>query len=192
MDDPIYSGRQFTFEEYLELERSSEIRHEFYHGELFAMSGGTKKHNRIVRNIARLVEDRFLSQGCRVYSENVKLEVISNIYYPYPDVILTCDPEADDDDYIVRNPKLLVEVTSESTEANDRGFKLRRYQKIPTLQYYLIVSQSGYLIDVYGRRSSQHVWVYQLFEGKESVLDLTFIDLKLRMTDIYRYVEPGA
>lgn len=191
MDASAPTGRHISFEEYLELERSGEIRHEYYQGEIFAMSGGSKNHNRLVRNMARILEDEFLPQGCDVFSENVKLEVIPKVYYPYPDIILVCESGESEDAYIARNPRLLVEVTSPNTEANDRGFKLRRYQKIPSLRYYLIVSQSDYLVDVYGRQSPNHLWTYRLYEGKDTEIELQWLDLRFDLHTLYQYVDFG-
>ncbi|MCP3929535.1 MAG: Uma2 family endonuclease [Bacteroidetes bacterium] len=120
------------FKDFLDIEKSDSIRHEYYKGELFNMAGGTKTHNRIVSNFKRVLKDRFLPDECSVFSENVLLEVIQDHYYSYPDLILTYFSDDEKDAYITKNPLLVVEVLSESTEAHDRGFKVKKYQKIPS------------------------------------------------------------
>ena len=102
--------KKYTIEEYLELEEKSDLRHEYYDGEIFAMAGTTMNHNRIVGRLRSFLEGIFLPKGCDVFAENVKVEVIKNFYYPYPDVILTCAPDDISGTYIVRHPSILVEV----------------------------------------------------------------------------------
>ena len=77
----------------------------------------------------------FARKVVEFFAENVKVEAIENFYYPYPDVMVTCDARDINGTYIVRNPSILVEVLSKSSATYDRDFKLRRYQKIPSLQY---------------------------------------------------------
>jgi Uma2 family endonuclease len=83
--------KSYTVEEYFALEETSEIRHEYFDGEIFAMAGGTLNHNRLTRKVANLIE-RQAKNHCAVFTENVKLEAIKDFYYPYPDVVLTCNP----------------------------------------------------------------------------------------------------
>jgi Uma2 family endonuclease len=85
------SEQKYTVEEYFEMEEKSEIRHEYYDGEIFAMAGTTMNHNDIVDNVRSVMKGVFRPKGCRVFAENVKVEA-SALYYPYPDVIVTCAP----------------------------------------------------------------------------------------------------
>jgi Uma2 family endonuclease len=93
-----------------------------------------------------LIKANFQPKGCRVFSESVKLEAQKNVYYPYPDLILTCHPEDLKEHYLVKNPSLLVEVLSKTTADYDRTFKWQRYRKIPSLQHYLLVSQYDFFL----------------------------------------------
>jgi Uma2 family endonuclease len=122
-----------TVEEYFELEKKSEIRHEYYNGDVFAMAGSTLNHNRIVGKVRNLLSSLFLPRGCDVFSENVKVKV-SDIYYPYPDVVVTCAPVDISGTYVVQHPTILVEVVSKHSEWRDRRFKLKQYKTIPSLK----------------------------------------------------------
>lgn len=102
------------------------------------MTGTTKRHNRIVFNIARKLDDAAEGGPCRVYFEAIKLRAAGDVIY-YPDIIVTCEP--DDDPLIEKNPCLVVEVLSPSAEATDRPEKLLAYRQIESLRAYLIVSQ---------------------------------------------------
>ncbi|WP_138480398.1 Uma2 family endonuclease [Dyadobacter bucti] len=182
------SEKRYTVEEYLEIEEKSEIRHEYYDGEIFAMAGTTMNHNDIVDNVRTLLKDFFRPKGCRTFGENIKLEAIKNFYYPYPDVIVTCAPEDINGTYIVRQPSILVEVLSKSSATYDRDFKLRRYKNIPSLQYYMLVSQYEYYVELYTRTDQQDIWAYQSFENPDAVIHFDLLDLTMPLASIYENI----
>ena len=139
MVERVETHKLLTVEEYLKLEETATVKHEYVAGVIHAMVGTTKRHNTIAGNIfARLWG---VSRGgpCRVYASDVKIRVEDVIYYP--DVMVACGPE-DDDPLIEHTPCLIVEVTSPSTESIDRREKMLNYRKMPSLQAYLIVDQS--------------------------------------------------
>lgn len=177
--------KKYTVEEYLQLEEKSEIRHEFYDGEIFAMAGTTMNHNRIVGRIRSYLEGVFIPKGCDVFAENVKVEVIQNFYYPYPDVIVTCAPEDISGTYIVRHPSILVEVLSKSSATYDRDFKLRRYKEITSLQYYMLVSQHDCYIELYTHTKQAGVWIYQSFDSPESVVPFDLLGFSMPVSKVY-------
>ena len=174
-----------SVEDYFEMEEQSEIRHEYYDGEVYAMAGTTLVHNEIVQNIGGKLRSEFRPKGCKILVEAVKLEAIKRFYYPYPDVMLTCDEEDKKAEYFIKNPSLLVEVLSKSTMSHDRGFKLRRYKTIPSLQYYLIVSQYEYLVELYTRFDDSSSWLYDVYENKDDVIIFEKINLSLSLSSIY-------
>lgn len=120
-----------SVERYLELERESLIRHEYVGGQLYAMTGTTKRHNLIVGNILVALREAAKGTSCRVYSENVKVRTPEDVVY-YPDVMVACEPDTDDL-YVEQEPCLLVEVISPTTESTDRREKLIAYRTIPRL-----------------------------------------------------------
>lgn len=177
--------KKYTISEYLEMEEKSEIRHEYYDGEVFAMAGTTMNHNRIVGRLRGFLERVFLPKGCDVFAENIKVEVIENFYYPYPDVIVTCAPEDIIGTYIVKHPSILVEVISKSSASYDRGFKMRKYQDIDSLQYYVLVSQFEYLVELYTRTEQEGVWTYQSFNKPEAVISFNLLDFIMPVSAVY-------
>lgn len=128
-----------TVEEYLALEESAPVKHEYVAGTIHAMVGTTKRHNQIAGNIFAHLWNRTRSGPCRVYASDVKVRV-EDVFY-YPDVMVACDP-ADDDPLVEHNPCLIVEVTPPSTESTDRREKMFNYREIPSLKAYLIVDQN--------------------------------------------------
>lgn len=177
--------KKYTISEYLEMEEKSEIRHEYYDGEVFAMAGTTMNHNDIVDNVRSFLKDLFRPKGCRVFAENIKVEAIENFYYPYPDVIVTCAPEDINGTYIVKHPSILVEVISKSSANYDRGFKMRKYQDIDSLQYYVLVSQFECLVELYTRSEQEGVWMYQSFNKPEAVISFDLLDFIMPVSAVY-------
>lgn len=178
---------RMTVEEYFELEKQSEIRHEYYNGNVYAMAGTTLNHNRIVGKVRNLLSNHFLPRGCDVFSENVKVKV-SDIYYPYPDVMVTCAPKDISGTYVVQHPTILVEVTSKNSESRDRNFKLKHYRTIPSLQYYLLVSQLEYSLDLYSRLEGNDLWGYRSFEDVEDVIRFEAFDFEMSLKAIYENI----
>ena len=122
--------KQMSVEEYFELEKNSEIRHEYYQGEMFAMAGTTDIHNTIVLNCAMALRNALKGKNCNIYTESVKSEVQKDEYYTYPDVMVTCDKRDKNDSYTKRFPIIIIEVLSKSTEDHDRGFKFVKYRDL--------------------------------------------------------------
>ncbi len=177
--------KKTTVAEYLEREEKSDIRHEYYDGEVFAMAGTTMNHNDIVDNVRSLLKGFFRPKGCRVFAENIKVEAIQNFYYPYPDVIVTCAPTDIAGTYIVRQPSILVEVLSKSSATYDRDFKLRQYKEIPSLQYYMLVSQYECYIELYTRTSQPGIWTYQSFDNPETTIKFELLEFSMPVSAVY-------
>lgn len=180
--------RRMTVEEYFQLEEQSEIRHEYYDGEVYAMSGTTLNHNSIVGNIWSGFKSFFRRRGCRVFGESIKLK-ISDKYYLYPDVIVTCASKDTSADYMVEHPGILVEVSSKTTDAGDRGKKLKLYKAIPSLQYYLLVSQREFSVELFSRLEGGDLWTYRTFEHVEDVIRLDAFNFEITLEAIYEDIE---
>jgi Uma2 family endonuclease len=135
-------------EEYLRLEETSSVKHEYVSGEVYALAGVSRRHNEIVGNISTALWHDARAAGCRVSINDVKLQAADDVYY-YPDIMVACGA-APEDPYLEDAPCLVVEVTSPSTASTDRREKLAIYKRIPSLRSYLIVDQE--------RRRVQHHW----------------------------------
>lgn len=170
-----------SFEEYLELEARSNIRHEFVDGMLFTMAGGTDYHNIIAGNIFAAAKVAARGTGCTVFIENMLLQTPEGPTY-YPDVFVTCE-ETNDGSPLKRFPCFVVEVLSETTSDIDRGEKLHNFRKIPSLKAYVLVSQDRRLVETY-RRLEDGTWRYETLE-KNEVLELPCLDTKLSLDEIY-------
>lgn len=187
MGHPLENKKYYTVEEYLQHEETSEFRSEYYKGELYPLMATTKQHNEIVLNIATKLRQHFRPKGCKVFSENVKVEVIKDVYYPYPDVVLSCDAN-DDDELLVKMPMLIVEVLSKSTSDHDKNFKWEHYRKIPTLRYYLLVSQSKASVECFARTSNIAIWTFQEFDDLSDIIQFPAFDFSISLSEIYEFI----
>jgi Uma2 family endonuclease len=179
-----------TPEEYLALERKSEIKHEYYAGEMFAMVGASKRHNLITTNIIRILGNQLLEHGCNVYANDMRVKVRATGKYTYPDVVVACEEEKFDDaeNDTLLNPVVVIEVLSESTEAYDRGKKFEQYQNIESLTDYLLVTQDPYRVEQFVRQSNRE-WRYSEYHQAEAIVKLNVIGCELILKDVYAKVK---
>ena len=163
---------------------SSEQRHEYFDGEVYATAGGTKSHNLITQNFTLALRAGLRGKGCQVFIEDVQLAVQDNFHYAYPDVVVTCDPAARRDPLLVRHPVLIVEVLSPPTADYDRSRKFTQYQKIASLRQYVLVSQTAWVLEGF-RRDDAGQWIYTVFSDPVDVLEITELNLRLPLADVY-------
>ena len=182
--------RRYTLEEYLELDRTSEERLEFWDGEVFCMSGGSEWHYEIESNIHSYLKTSLRARGCRVFLGNVRVKVPSAPPYRYADFSALCGAAEFEKiggvDALV-NPTLLVEVLSDSTEAYDRGKKFSHYISIPTLREYLLVAQHHpHVTHLF--KDDEGKWIHTEVNDLESSVRLHSLGCELPMGEIYRDV----
>jgi Uma2 family endonuclease len=181
--------RYHTPEKYLALEEKAEFRSEFDDGEIVAMAGGSLNHARVVRNIDRAFGRR-LKAECESFTADVKVWVQSYQKFYYPDVLVICGKpkfyEKRND--TIENPKLLVEVLSKSTEAKDRGEKFFAYQKLESVEEYVLVSQDKHLVEKFTKQNDGS-WKYLATIGIESEVYFESVEETLKLSEIYDLVE---
>lgn len=180
------SHHDYSFADYLTLERDSEIKHEFDAGEILAMSGGTARHSALAVNVAFALKSA-LPAGCTVFQSDMRVRIAATGRATYPDVSMVCGPiECDPEDAArttITNPVLLVEVLSVTTEKGDRGNKWMHYQRIPSLQEYVLVSQEP-RIEIF-RRTPSGTWEYfEVREGSVRLATGPALDLSMLYADL--------
>ncbi len=177
--------KKYSAEEYFELEKTSEIRHEFINGDLIPMPGESKIANRIAGNIYFRLRMTLKMNVFEVFNHDVRTMLSVDKLYRYPDVVVA--PIVDDEDsHAVTKPILIVEVFSDSSIKTDTTDKLREYSSLPTMQYYLIVSQTEPFVEVYSRNDQK--WEFTCFTKLEETIPLTQLDAELTMNAIFEGV----
>lgn len=176
-------------EEYLIREESAENRSEYYHGEVFAMAGGTPNHNRITVNLVSLLNSQFRGGPCEAFASDMRVQVEHHVHYAYPDVVVVCgkiELAKGRPDTIV-NPLVIIEVLSESTKDYDRGSKFTAYRSIETLMDYILVDQDTLHIE-YFAKEGDGTWRLREYFGAKSVMELQSVGATLPMAAIYERV----
>jgi Uma2 family endonuclease len=173
-----------SVEEYLLLEETSPVRHEYIGGTLQAKAGASAAHNQIAGNIFGHLWSAARGSACRVFMSDMLLRVSDEVLY-YPDVMVTCDP-ADRDRRMVRNPCLVVEVLSPTSSQVDLREKLLAYRALPGLDAYVIVWQDARRIQRHWRDERGAWWLSELSESGRVALPCP--QLELALSDLYEGV----
>jgi len=169
---------------FLAWEREQEGRYEFIEGVVFGMTGGTVTHAEITGNLVGALRAALLARGCKVYHSDVKLPVGPN--YFYPDVVVRCGPRDRFTDFTAE-PVLLAEVLSPSTQHYDQTAKWNFYQRLPSLQSFLMVEQTQVSVHLY--RRSGAVWIYSSHASLDDVIELDAPACKLRLAELYAGID---
>jgi Uma2 family endonuclease len=164
------ASQHLTAGEYLAWERVQSEKHEYHRGEVFAMAGGSPRHNGLSNAMGAELRAALRGKGCHVLSSDQRISAKQGERYVYADAVAVCgevrmEPGTSD---VLANPKIVVEVLSRSTEAYDRGDKWDAYQRLPSLSDYLLVSQTARQIEHY-QREEEGAWRYRLLEAGQVV-----------------------
>jgi Uma2 family endonuclease len=181
---------RYTFHEYLTLEESSTVRHEFLAGEIYAMAGGTPQHAALAVAVAAALLAQTRGGPCRVHSLDLRVRALETGLTTYPDVTVVCGPYQTDpqDKNTIVNPKVLVEITSDSTEEYDRREKLESYRRIPSVEGIVLVSHREHLIELF-ERDGQQGWRRSEARGGAN-LPIAALGAVLVVDEIYAAAAP--
>ena len=184
------SQPRYTPEQYLEIDRKAEYRSEYVAGEVMAMAGASREHNRITINIGTSLLTQARGGPCEPFTTDLRVKGRTTGAFLFPDVVVGCGPlEFEDASLdILLNPVVLMEVLSPTTESNDRGWKFAHYRQMATLTDYVMLSQYQPLVEHY-TRNSDNQWVLTELRGLEAVLRLLSIGCELPLAVIYERVE---
>ena len=184
----------YTLTEYLAFEASSNVKHEYLDGQIYAMAGGTPEHAALAAAVVGQLYPQLRDGRCRVHSADLRFRVAATGLLTYPDVTVVCGPSARDadDPLAVTNPTLIVEVLSPSTEEYDRGEKFDHYKQTPSLREFALVSCRDRSVEVWQRQEDGDAWVATVFGEGEAAL-LPSIGASVDVRELYRAAaEPGA
>lgn len=176
----------FTPEQYIAAERESAYKSEYIDGEIVEMVGASEPHNLIVTNVVAELGLQFKGRQCRVYSSDMRVDVRESGLYAYPDVVALCGEPilADDEQDNLRNPTVIIEVLSKSTEAYDRGKKFMKYRRIESLMEYVLIAQDRHHVEHYVRQEHGG-WLLSESTELGGEIYLSSIDCHLLLSAIY-------
>jgi Uma2 family endonuclease len=193
-----YGKTNFTEEEYLQMERQSEERHEYYkgeifrmhgHGELLAMSGAGDNHNEIFSNLFIAIGNQLKGKNCRPYGPDMRMYIPENTLYTYPDISIFCkDPVDGPDDDNATNPTVIFEILSPSTRNYDMSEKFDLYRDIPTLKEYILADTRSARVYAFRINKGGH-WELEEYKNIQDVLLIKAVDVSIPLSIIYEYVK---
>ncbi len=182
--------RYITEDEYLEHERQSVTKSEYYDGQIYAMTGAKEAHNLIAGNLIASLHGQLRREPCRVYPSDMRVKVLQTGLNTYPDVTVICgQPQFTDETRdTLTNPTVIIEVLSPSTERYDRGVKFRHYRSIETLRDYILIAQDRQYIEHYTRYEGGQ-WLFEEASTPEARITLDSIGCILTLEDTYEKVD---
>ena len=188
-------SQKLTFREYINLEKENNQKYEYHDGFVIAMAGGTRNHSRISTNITSKLFSILEEKGdkCEVFNSDTKLGFQDKSKYLYPDAMVVCgDIEESRHNQDITNPIIIIEVLSKSTEELDRKDKFGLYKQVPSLEYYVLISQDKPQIEVYRKmkvEDNKSLWQIEIITGMDKMLVFPTLDIEISFSSIYKKVE---
>lgn len=180
---------RLTPEEYLEMERLSDVKHEYWLGEVFAMAGGRENHEIVCWNLAGIFYQLLRGTPCQGFTSNMKVGMSKKRGFAYPDLTIVCGERKFYDDVrdVLMNPSVIFEVLSDSTRDADLSSKLVEYKKLESLRHYVLVEQDKMFV-YHLEKTQDDRWVLDTLEKPHEELVLTAVGARIPLADIYREV----
>lgn len=184
---PKYSS--ISPEQYLEMEKISQEKHEYYKGEVFAMAGVSKAHNIIVKNLNTVVLPFLKNKNCDMFGSDLRIHIPENSFFTYPDCSIICGEweTADEEKNTVKNPSAIIEVLSKSTMDYDRGTKFNLYRSIKTLKEYILIDSLSVSVELFVRQQDNS-WNLTEYKKLADSFYISTIGLTLFLKDVYEDV----
>ncbi|AZI27729.1 Uma2 family endonuclease [Pedobacter sp. G11] len=196
-----YKKRHFTVAEYLEMEKASQEKHEYFQGEIFSlhqdessevrsMSEAGFNHNLIFSSLFGFLSTKLATSKCVPFGSDMRMNIPQNSLFTYPDISVYCNeinhPEEDKDTNL--EPTVIIEILSPSTKNYDRGGKFKLYRDIPTLREYILVDSESISVEAFYLNDKQN---WELIEYKliEDALKFVSMGFEIKLSDIYNRVK---
>lgn len=184
-----YGKEKMSIEAYLEMENAADEKHEYYKGEVFAMSGAKVPHNAITGNLFIALGLKLKGKKCKPFNSDQRIHILSNTLFTYPDISIICGEiiTLNDDDYNVLNPTVIIEVLSKSTKNYDRGEKFKLYRDIATLKEYLLVDSESIHVEIFRLNENGH-WELEEYDSLNDAVIIKAINETVVLSEIYEGV----
>lgn len=190
--------QKLTFEEYIKIEQENDQKYEYHDGFIVAMSGGSLNHARLCTNVSAEIHAAIKKKTnkCEVFGSETKLAIEVENKCLYPDAMIICGEvkESEHQNQAVTNPNVIVEVLSKSTEKYDKKDKFRLYRQIESLEYYVLIEQDVYQIEVHRKMDTKKgknisLWQIEIIKGIDNMLSFPTLDIEISFADIYKNIK---
>ena len=181
-----YGKNKFTVEEYLKLEKAATEKHEYYQGEIFAMSGAKPRHNIIAKNLIRDIATALRGKPCQPYGSDMRINIPENTLFTYPDISIICGDviPSEDDENTATQPTVIIEILSSTTREYDRRGKFKLYRDIPALKEYILIDSESINIEAFRINDSNH-WELEEYKAIQGQLSIPSVQVSVSIADIY-------
>lgn len=185
----VPAPKYISIEDYLLMEEDSEVKHEYYRGEIFAMAGGTIPHNQVVRNTLTAIDNFLREKDCQVFPSDLKIHIEANTLFTYPDVSIVCGEleRWNGRNDTITNPVVVIEVLSKKTQNYDRGEKFKLYRSLPSLKEYILISSLEILVERFTKQETG-LWSFRETTDLEDFMQIETIGFSCTVSDLYRNV----
>ena len=179
----------YSVEEYLELETRANERHEYINGAIIPMAGGSPRHNRIAVNLIIALGVALKDTSYQVFDSDQRLWIPETCMFTYPNAVVVREPiiTADNDTTAITNPRLIIEVLSDSTRNYDRSQKFITYRSLPSFQEYLLIEQNSVQIEQYMKQDDHH-WLLAIHDDRHATIPLVSVPVEIAIADLYHRV----
>ena len=168
------------------MENTEVVKHEYYQGEIFAMSGAKVQHNTIAGNLFVALANKLKGKKSKPFNSDQRIHIPSNTLFTYPDISIICGEvmTLNNDDYNVLNPTVIIEVLSKSTKNYDRGEKFKLYRDIGTLKEYILVDSISIHMEVFRLNEKDH-WELEEYKSLDDNIVINAISETIALSEIY-------
>ncbi len=183
---PAYDRQFVSVKEYLEQEKMSIQKHEYYKGEIFAMAGAGNRHNVIFKNVYLAIGNALKGKKCQPYGSDLRIHIPENTLFTYPDISIICNDivaSPDEEDSAVQ-PAVIIEILSPATKNYDRGEKFMLYRDIKTLNDYILIDSESIHVEVFSINQN-NLWELKEYKRIGDNLVISSIQFTMAMKDIY-------
>jgi Uma2 family endonuclease len=185
-----YNKKYITEDEYLAMEEKALEKHEYYQGEIFAMSGSKVPHNAIAGNLFITIGMHLKGKPCKPFNSDQRVYVEKTGLFTYPDLSIVCGKTEtrNNDNWNLLNPAVIIEILSPSTKSYDRGDKFKLYRDLSSLKEYILVNSEAVGIEAFSI-NEQGFWELKEYNNSNDSLLIKTIQLSISMKDIYEDTE---
>ena len=186
----LKNSSQISETEYLTSERKSIEKHEFYKGEVYAMSGASLSHNIVFSNVFGILSDKLRGKVCKPFGSDLRIHIPQNSLYTYPDISIVCGKiETTDSKFdTITNPSVIIEILSASTRDYDKGSKFTLYRDIASLKEYLLIDSERISIEKFIRKSDGS-WQFTEHKVLEQTFQIDTIETVILLKDVYEGIQ---
>ena len=181
-----YQKKFYSIQEYLEMEKDSIEKHEYYKGEIFAMAGAGSIHNIIFKNTLGNLFIALKGKGCQPYGSDMRIHIPENSLFTYPDISIICGDiiNSGEDEDTATQPTVIIEILSPSTKNYDRGQKFMLYRAIPVLKEYILIDSESIHAEHFAI-NKEGLWQLKEHNNPEEKIIIESVNVQLMLQDVY-------